>query len=232
MKCGKITITEIEERDGTKMKSCVIITSYFQGDLKAILSEIEFDFVLCADGGYRHAAAAGILPNLVVGDFDSYSLGIPSNIKTLPLPSEKDDTDTLFSLKYAASEGAEHIYIIGGLGGRLDHTVSNLQTLAYAASHGINAYIIDSQNIVTMLTCGVRSVPKTMHVAKREGFKISLLSHSDKCEGVYVSGVHYPLADATLTSDFPLGVSNEFESDAAEIKLSSGQLLVVLSKDI
>ena len=214
------------------MKSCVIITSYFQGDLKAILSEIDFDFVLCADGGYRHAAAAGILPNLVVGDFDSYSLGIPSNIKTLPLPSEKDDTDTLFSLKYAISEGAEHIYIIGGLGGRLDHTVSNLQTLAYASSHGITAYIIDRQNIVTMLTCGGRVMPKTMHVTKREGFKISLLSHSEKCEGVYISGVHYPLEDATLTNEFPIGVSNEFEADAAEIKLSSGQLLVVLSKDI
>ncbi len=222
----------VTERDEYNMKSCVIITSYFHGDLKEVLSEIDFDFVLCADGGYRHAAAAGILPNLVVGDFDSYTLGIPSHIKTLPLPVEKDDTDTIYSLKYAISEGAEHIYIIGGLGGRLDHTISNLQSLAYSASKGVKAYIIDSQNVVSLLSCGQPPLPQVMHVKKRPGYKLSLLAYSEKCEGVCVSGTHYTLTDAVLRNSFPLGVSNEFEEDVAEVRMRSGQLLVILSKDL
>ena len=124
------------------------------------------------------------------------------------------------------------MYIIGGLGGRLDHTVSNLQSLAYAAGKGIKAYIIDEQNVVSLLSCGQPAVPQVMHIKKRPGYKLSLLSYSEKCEGVSVSGTHYTLSDASLTNAFPLGVSNEFEEDVAEVRMSEGQLLVILSKDL
>jgi thiamine pyrophosphokinase len=113
----------------------------------------------------------------------------------------------------------------GGIGGRLDHTVAHLQILAYASEHGLEMWMMDLNNRVTMMEPGEKRIPRA------EGFKLSVLSYSDRCLGVTIENVKYPLKDAELTNAFPLGISNEFEGEEALIRLKEGRLLILLSRD-
>ncbi|MGI6736753.1 MAG: thiamine diphosphokinase [Anaerovoracaceae bacterium] len=146
-------------------------------------------------------------------------------IRLIRLPAKKDKTDTALCIDYAAGLGFRQILLIGGTGGRADHTVANLQTIAAAARDGISVMLVDSCNVIMAL------VDDEMLLPARPGWKLSLLSHSDRCTGVCARGVEYPLEDAELTSDFPLGVSNEFTADEAYLAVAHGTLLVMLSRD-
>lgn len=210
------------------MSRCVIITSYIEGKLSDFLQLRPSDFVICADGGYAHAKNAGIVPDLMMGDFDSLSEALPQDIEIRTFPAEKDDTDTGLCVKTAISMGYDEILIAGGLGGRFDHSVANIQTLASAAESASSVSIIDGHNFATVLT---GAPGKEISVKKRPGCYLSLFSLSDVCLGVCISGVRYPLSDHTLTNKFPLGVSNEFRDDAAVISVSRGTLLIVLSSE-
>ena len=205
-------------------RRCVLFTAYIRGNAREAYTPREGDFVLCADGGYAHALAVGIKPDIVIGDGDSLSnANVPSELM-LRVPVEKDDTDTMLCIRYAIKEGFTECVIVGGIGGRLDHTIANLQTLAFAYGHGMRATLCDAQNTVLLLGPGELALPR------REGFTLSLISYTARCEGVTIHGVHYPLRDALLTQTFPLGVSNAFEAEHAHISLRKGLLLIVMSK--
>src|SRR5665648_310101 len=103
------------------MCKCYIITSYLNGDLSSILHKKNGDFLICADNGYSVAKDNGIVPDLIIGDFDSIKIDLPSDIEVIKLPVEKDVTDTLACVKYAINECFKDIIILGGIGGRLDH---------------------------------------------------------------------------------------------------------------
>ncbi len=191
------------------------------------------DFIICADGGYLHAKAEGIIPDVLIGDFDSMDfkgatgLSHPENngCEIIQLAAEKDDTDTMVCLKYGIDRKFENFFILGGLGGRLDHTIANLQTISYAIDLGKNVWIIDGKNRVTLRNPGMLTIEKLSE------YKLSLFSYGECCAGVCIQGVKYPLKDCLLTHSFPLGVSNEFIESKAEISHSSGKLCIVLSKD-
>ncbi|MCR5481282.1 MAG: thiamine diphosphokinase [Clostridia bacterium] len=228
------------------MKTAIIITAYFE-DTPKKLHELysyfrggNFDedifsdqkssfFTLAADAGCKKASEAEIQVDLIAGDFDSLNAGgdtVPSGIDTVRLPVKKDDTDTGWCIKHALSRGAERIIVLGGLGGRADHTLGNLQLAAYAKEHGASLWIADSFNILTVIE------NETLELKKKEGFKLSLLSFSDKCENLSVSGVLYPLSGATFDKcDIPLGVSNEFVDASAKITVGNGKLIVAVSAD-
>lgn len=190
----------------------------------------EDDFIICADGGFLHARSEGIEPDILIGDFDSMN-DIPDDFvsgcgcEIIRLAAEKDDTDTMICLKYGIEHGYEEFFILGGLGGRLDHTVANLQTMSYAIDRKKSVWFLDGKNRTTLRT------PGKLTVKKEDGFKISLFAFTESCEGVCISGVKYPLKDCVLGNSFPLGVSNEFLSDQAEISHTSGKLLIILSRD-
>lgn len=215
------------------MNRCVIITAYQSEDLSENFQFSPEDFVLCADGGYRHALSAGIRPHLLIGDFDSLdesALDLQNDFedgggKIVRLPAEKDDTDTLYCLKYGIKLGYEVFYVLGGLGGRLDHTLANLQSMSYTADLGKQIWFLDGKNKTTLRT------PGEITIQKEDGFKLSLFSFGDFCEGVSIKGVKYPLCNCRLNNSFPLGVSNEFADDFAVISHTAGKLLIVLSKD-
>lgn len=181
--------------------------------------------ILCADSGLRHARALGISPDWVLGDFDSSSEQ-PEGESVLRYPPEKDDTDTMLAVKQALSLGVEEIQIYGGLGGRFDHAIANVQTLRYLSEHGAVASLCDAQNWMTVQTAGtVRKYPR------RDGWYFSLLSLSDTCTGVTITGTKYCLQNGTLHANFPLGISNEIVAERAEISLQTGMLLVLYTKD-
>ena len=148
------------------------------------------DFVIAADAGYRVCRQAGIVPDLLLGDFDS--MDQPEDFANIHRsPVEKDDTDTMLAVKTALEQGCDTVYIYGGTGGkRLDHTLANLQTLLF-----------------------IRGL-------------FSAFCLGDRAEGIDEVGFQYPLKDAVLTPEFPLGVSNHILEPAATITVRKGALAV------
>lgn len=160
----------------------------------------------------------------MIGDFDSLGY-VPCTEGVKIYPSEKDDTDTLLAVKEALKRGAKEICIYGALGGRLDHTLANIQTLACITENGAVGTLASDENIVTMQAGGTKKRYK-----RREGFYFSVLSYTEKCTGVCIMGTEYTLTDGELKSSFPLGVSNHITEEYGEVSLKEGKLLVIESK--
>lgn len=190
----------------------------------------EADLIIAADSGYNNASRLGVRPGLLLGDLDSIDRKklAPDeleHIEKIIVPAIKDDTDTQLAVDTALSRGADKIYIIGGLGGRLDHTLSTVFLLEYIKDKGARGVITDGRNRVRIMESGEELTIK-------RGYKyLSLVGLTDTCEGVSISGVFYPLKDAVLERKYAFAVSNEITADAAEISLSKGILLVIESRD-
>ncbi len=183
----------------------------------------ETDFIIACDGGYRHALAHHIKPDLIVGDFDSFAQPINPPCEIMKAPSEKDDTDTMMAVKYALERNMKNIILLGATGGRIDHQLANFSTAAYIAEHGGTCTIADSDNIIYALK------NQKITLDRRNNWSISVFSYTDQAAGVSYSGLKYNLTNVVLTNTFPLGVSNEFSEEKASIEVASGILFVVLS---
>lgn len=181
---------------------------------------------IAADVGWKNAKRLGITPRILVGDFDS--LGEPDveeETEVLQVPAEKDDTDTQLAVDLAISRGAEHITIIGGLDGRLDHTLSNLAILEDLDRRGIHALITDGRNRVRFLRNNSTLIP-------RSGFRyLALLAADETVKGVSIEGVKYPLKRAKLHRAHQYAVSNEIEKNCALIEVRRGGVWIVESAD-
>jgi thiamine pyrophosphokinase len=213
----------------------VIITSYQSAPIREFFELREDDFIICADGGYSHAVKEKITPHAVIGDFDSIgSEKIMEDLKQscsdngcriIRVEAEKDDTDTMICLKYGIGQGYDEFCVLGGLGGRLDHTIANLQTMSYAVDQKKSIWFLDGYNRATLRNPGIYKV------SRLSNHKISLFAFGECCEGVSIRGVKYPLENHLLRNNFPLGVSNEFFQDVAEVSHTVGKLLIILSHD-
>lgn len=179
------------------------------------------DFVIAADAGYQVCVAAGVVPDLLLGDFDS--MEAPENFEhILRLPVEKDDTDTMAAVKYGLEQGCTEFYIYGGTGGkRLDHTLANLQTLLYLRRQGAKGWLYDNDFLWTVIENESLTISKTV-----EWGLLSVFCLGDRAEGVSESGVQYPLENAELTAAFPLGVSNHIMEETATVSVHTGALVV------
>ncbi len=176
-------------------------------------------FVIAADAGITKLEDAGITPDLIIGDFDSLG-SRPSGENVRVFPVEKDDTDTLLALKEAISLGYDTVIISGGLGGELDHTVANLQTLLYACDNGVNAYLTDGITTATVIS------DKAVFPSDSKG-RCSVFAFGGEAHGVNISGLKYEASGITLSPSFPLGVSNHFTQKEAKISIESGRLLII-----
>lgn len=205
-----------------KSNKCIIFAA---GEFSAVsFTHIPDAFVIAADAGLSHARSLGITPGLTVGDFDSEKGELTNCGEIIMHPPEKDDTDTMLAVKEALKRGYTDIVLYGALGGRLDHTLANIQTLAYIASHGGSAVLIGTRETVTVLSAGTLTFPRDKRGT------LSLFSLGDKCTGVTLTGLKYPLNNATLTNAFPLGVSNCFTGCESTVTLKEGMLLVITAE--
>lgn len=189
-----------------------------------LFSTKKSQLVIAADGGLRHLEARGIRPDYVVGDFDSLGC-IPSEGTVIRHPVEKDDTDMMLAVKTGLRQGCRTFVLYGGLGGRMDHTYANCQTLAYLAEHGGTGWLLGGGNAVTALHNG------TLHFPAACTGTISVFCTSGTASGVTLRGLYYPLTDAVLTSSFPLGVSNQFTGVPASVTAADGTLLIMWQED-
>ncbi len=203
----------------------LIITPYLLSEIRSLTDLADYDLILCADSAYLAAAREGIRPHIIIGDFDHGHGVMPEPRDNVTVvPCEKDDTDTMLCLKYAIEHGAEDITILGGIGGRLDHTFANLQALAYAERHHVPTRLVTDSDEAFLMTGAVR-LPK-----RKDAWYLSVFAYDGSCTGVNIKGTKYEVENASLDNNFPLGVSNEITADFAEISVKTGRLLVIFSK--
>lgn len=186
-------------------------------------------FLLCTDGGGAAAVRLGIVPDLLLGDFDSLAAedarwlverGCPSR----RFPVEKDETDTELALDYVLKAGARAVTITGALGGRFDHALANLNLLVRFADRGLRATIDDGATQAFLLLAG-----ESRRLEGYPGLIVSLFSAGAECRGVTLEGFKYPLHLATLALGSTLGVSNEFTGRLGTVSLADGRLFVIVA---
>lgn len=178
------------------------------------------DYVIAADAGYKYCLAEKVTPDLVVGDFDSLGAA-PDFPNIVKMPVEKDDTDTLHAMRIGLEKGYTRFEIYGGTGGkRPDHTIANLQCLLFLVKNGARGAMYGDGVLYTVIH------NETLCLPPRPDGNISVFCLDGQALGVTLKGLKYPLNDYTLSSDFPIGVSNSFTGSPAEISVKDGTLIL------
>lgn len=206
---------------GTLKTRCVIIGG---GDCSAdILMNInpQNDYVICADSGYDYAKSAGIVPDLLIGDFDSIST-VPEFANKITLPVEKDVTDCVAAYNEGVKLGFKNFVLFGGTGGRFEHTLANVSLMADASRNNIDFKIVDKMHTFRCITDSYVKIPY------KDNQQISVFAFGGVAHGVTLKGFHYPLNDFTLDSfNGALGTSNHIVEEYGEVIVKSGTLVIV-----
>lgn len=219
------------------MSRCVIVSAGEIRDYERARTFLrEGDFFVVCDGGLAHAEGLCIKPDIIVGDFDSCEAsdlskydgpakdgaGVSSGyLEIIKLPREKDDTDTMFAVKLAVERGYNDFLFLGAMGGRFDHALGNISALLFLDGLGKTAVLVDDYS--TMQICGKEPV-----FIKDNCSYFSVLTVAGDVSGVNIRNAKYPLENASLSSDFQLGISNEvLPGLTAEVSVQSGRVLVV-----
>ena len=200
------------------MKTALVITGgYCNIELAKAMIPSHSDLIIAADSGYDTAEKLGIKPDIAMGDFDSMKGRLPEGLETLRVACEKDVTDTMLACEYAKDCGCREITIIGGTGGRIDHSLSNVFYLEELKRAGIRATLTDGANTVCVIEDECVKIPAS-------GGYFSIFAVS-KCT-VTESGCKYPLNNATLVRERPYALSNEVTGSEATLTVEGTAILV------
>lgn len=206
------------------MGKCVIIGA---ADIKDYARAKNYlrkdDFYIFCDAGLKHTEALGMKPDLIIGDFDSYSKeeALKQGIETIVLPCEKDDTDTVFAVKEAMRRNFAEFLLVGVIGQRLDHTLANVSILYMLDEAGKEGRILDDYSEMQLVSGSPVRIDDTCAY-------FSLLNVSGQAEGVTIKHAKYPLQDAAIHCEYQYGVSNEvLPGETAEVTVARGKLLLI-----
>ncbi len=198
--------------------------------LKEVKEEYPDAVVYAVDGGLTVADAAGIVPDYLVGDFDTAKAALVDRYEgccvTIRHKPEKDATDTELAIDEALERGADCILLLGATGSRMDHTMANIHMLYRVLQMGKKARILNENNRI--------SLHKESFFLKRDelfGNYISFLPFFGEVTGVTLKGFKYPLSGKTLTAGISLGISNEGKEETMEVSFLSGYLLMIEARD-
>ncbi len=185
------------------------------------------DLVIAADGGTRHALAAGVTPDVIIGDLDSLPAETLSELKAagvqiVRFSPRKDETDLELALLHAAREGATEIVVLDALGGRLDQTIANVLLLALPELEGIDTRIVGGAEEAFL-------VRDEATIEGRPGDTVSLIPLGGDTEGVTTTGLEWPLDEDTLRFGPARGVSNVLTREQAHVRVRRGSLLCVVT---
>lgn len=200
------------------MKTCYIFGSLCVPTFN--FKPTDRDLIIAADGGLKNTQKFNLTPDFIVGDFDSLKY-TPTGKNVIKHPVKKDETDTVLAVNTALENGCDNFLIFGCLGGRLDQTLASVQTAAYITEKGFNAVFVGDEAYLTVIKNG-----EIRFSAENKGI-ISVFAYSQIAEGVSEENLLYSLQNATLTADYPLGVSNEFIGKDAVVSVENGLICVV-----
>lgn len=200
------------------MKTCYIISAV---EIKnKIPQPKENDLVIAADAGYLNLQKFGINPDLIIGDFDSAQKP-KTDIPTITHPTLKDDTDTMLAIRHGFEKGYKNFVIYGGIGGeRTDHTIANIQSLAFIADHGGYGVLKGENESFTIIK------NSSTVLRSEKGGVLSVFAYGGTAEGINIKGAVYETDDLTLTPFFPLGVSNAFKEEKVTVEVKKGCVLI------
>lgn len=203
------------------MKRCIIIGGAPIRNYDYINSQIkEEDFLIYCDSGLIHLNKIKHQPNLIVGDFDSH-VNPNIDVETIVLPTEKDDTDTVYGVKEGIKRGYEDFILVGVLGNRFDHSLGNVSILLLLDKQEKCGKIIDDYSVIEI-------VKKTPKYVENTFSYFSLLSVTPIISGVTIENAKYGLNGAEITNYFPIGISNEvLEGKCAKVTVEEGIGLLI-----
>ena len=186
---------------------------------KEILKE-ENDLIIAVDGGYNYCCLLNLEVDILIGDMDSLE-SIPENINKYIYNKEKDETDTYLAVQYGIKQGFEEFILYGCLGGRLEHTIANIQIIADLCKKGIKIEIVDENTKIYMLN---KNEAKEIEGLKNK--YISIFSYSEKST-ISLKGLKYNVLCKDITNDYPLGIDNETIGGNGNIYVHDGLVLVI-----
>lgn len=216
------------------MKTCLIITGGrvdlpFAG---TFLENRTFDCIVAVDGGLEAVDRLGLLPNAVVGDFDTVDGALLETYRALPdilwdvHKPEKDETDTELAINTALALGCTSLTLLGATGGRMDHALGNLHLLYPCLKKGVEAFIIDEKNRISLLDGGRMFSRDSLW-----GNYISFLPLTKEVHGITLKGFKYPLLEKDIEIGTSLCISNELTGETGELEFRDGVLICVESHD-
>ena len=199
------------------MKRCVIFCGGGFSSLDGPI--LDTDLVIAADKGLDYTRQLGLNPQIVLGDFDSLGY-IPAGAEVHPV--EKDDTDAMLAVRRGLDSGCGELILYGSLDGdRVDHTMANFQLLCFLADRGARGTLVGIRQKATVIqNSSIR------FDAGQKGI-LSVFCMGDCARGVSIRGAKYCVENVMLTNSFPLGVSNSFTGENAEISVKEGKLLII-----
>lgn len=196
--------------------------------LKLFIMKHKINNIIAVDRGLEILNKINTEPDYIIGDFDSVNhqiLSLYSNAKIIKLNPEKDYTDTHMALKLAINLKESNIYLVGALGKRIDHTISNIHILKEALDNKVSCKLLDENNEIQLVGRGITKIKKSKYKY------ISLIPLTTKVTGVTLKGFKYPLINDTLEIGYSIGISNEIVSNTALIEVGYGLVMVIKSMD-
>jgi len=212
------------------MKKALIVGNGEEAD-KRIIENIQYDYVICADGGLDKAKNYGIIPDSIIGDFDSVDVLLLKqyeeyNIPIIKFPSEKDYTDMELAIEFAVSKGYDSLVLTGATGTRADHTMGNIMLMEKYYYMGVNITIIDNNNEIRVISDNT-----DLFIDFREDFYISIIPVDDIIQGLNLEGFKYNLDNVNVERGSTLCISNQIAAENGRITLRKGTAILFISKD-
>ena len=201
-------------------KICYIVGA---GEFYGKLVRGSDDIVIAADGGYDALASRSIACDVLIGDMDSIK-SVPSNVEILRVPVEKDETDTYLCYLEGVRRGYDDFVIVGGVGGREDHTFANYSLLIGAIKQGKRVRLVSEHFDIFAIS------NEKFEIKNQKNHALSVFAFDSDAEGVTIEGCKYEAQGVTLSPTFPLGVSNLVTSDCALVSVERGTLLLMLER--
>lgn len=205
------------------MKRCIVIGAAPETSSTDIKKWLQAgDAIFCADGGAKIALRIGLKIDLMVGDLDSWTSSDLPDTEILRLPVKKDETDMQYALEEGLRRGYDAFILLGGLGGRLDHTVANIASLEYLKNHGCEGVLADSHHEIRV------GRAETLRFDGQAGCLLSIFPYGCPECVVDGEGIEYALDHLTLRSSFPLGVSNRITQARCHVTVEQGTAVFIL----
>ncbi len=186
-------------------------------------------YIIACDGGVKHCRAMMLIPNVMVGDFDSANKTDADffenqGVLKVEYPVNKDKTDMELAIELALEKDTDEIYIVGGLGRRFDHSLANVHILLDPIRRGVKTCLLDEHNIITL-------VEDSIEIVGEKGQTLSLIPLTTRVEGITTKNMEYPLTDASMEIGHSLGISNVMNQDTAYLSVKEGILILIMSRD-
>ncbi|MBC8631044.1 thiamine diphosphokinase [[Eubacterium] tenue] len=213
------------------MKACILLNGEVDNlnYIKDIIDNNDYRYIICADGGAKHLYKLNIVPNYIIGDLDSLEESIINYYKNKGVdfkkfPKRKDETDAQLCIHLAKDLKVSEIHLLGALGGRIDHTIANINLMYYIKELGVNPIIKSKVEDIYMIDS------EFINIMGKRGDIISIIPSKGDVSGVTLKNLEYPLENATIKYGNPIGISNVMKSNQCSIKVKNGCLIIVRNK--